>query len=125
MGAGRVLMWGPLPHTCSLQAAAAPAQPLQSAHCFGVTPQPPEIQRNLLGMDSVEMKLLQLTEAASEIVHCCTPAIPLQMATAAAALGGELSMFFLLILILFGRGIPREKPCSLTPCCNTECIIRN
>lgn len=63
---------GPLPHTCSLQAAAAPAQPLHKAHCFGATPQAPEIQRNLLGMHSVEMKLLQLTEAALEIVLCCS-----------------------------------------------------
>lgn len=95
-GAGHVLMWGPLPHTGSLQAAAAHAQPLHNAHCFGVTPQPPEIQRNRLGMDSVEMRLLQLiSEAASEIVHHYSPVIPLQMATAAAAFGGEFSVLLL------------------------------
>lgn len=83
---------GPLPHTHSLQAAAAPAQPLHNAYYCGAAPQPPETQRNLLGMGSVEMKLLQLTEAASEIVHRCSAVIPLQMATSAAALGGEFSI---------------------------------
>lgn len=86
---------GPLPHTPSLQAAADPAEPLHNALCFGVTPETPEIQGNLLGMDSVEMKSLQLTEDASESAHHCSPVITLLMATAAAALGGEFSLLLL------------------------------
>lgn len=74
------------PHTLFRRAAAIPVESLHKAHCFGVTTQPPEVQRNLLGRDFVEMKLLQLTEAVSEIVHHFSPVIPLQTATAAAAL---------------------------------------
>lgn len=41
------------------------------------------------------MKLLQLTEAVSEVAHCFSPVIPLQMAIAAVALGGEFSVLLL------------------------------
>lgn len=83
----------PLPHSCFLQAAASCWASSQCSLLWSGTTAP-ETQRNLLGMDSVGMKLLQLTGAASEIVHHCGPVIPLQMATAAAALGGEFRMLF-------------------------------
>jgi len=85
----------PPSRTLFCQAAAVPAESLHNAHCFGATSQPPESQRNLLGRDFVEMKLLQPTEAVSEIAPCFHPAIALQMATAAVALGGEFSVVFL------------------------------
>lgn len=86
---------GPPPHNLFCQAAAVPAEALRCAHCFGATSQPPEIQRNLLGRDFVAMKLLQLTEAVSETAHRFSPVLPLQMATAAVARGGEFSVLLL------------------------------
>ena len=86
---------GPLPRTLFCQAATVPAESLHSAHCFGATSQPPEIQRNLLRRDFVEMKLPQLTVAVSEMAHHFSPVIPLQVVTAAVALGGEFSVSFL------------------------------
>lgn len=86
---------GPLPHSLFCHAVAVSAGSLHSAYCCGDTSQPPEIQKNLLGRDPVEMKLLQLTEAVSETAHCFGPGIPLQMAAAAEALGGEFSVLLL------------------------------
>lgn len=104
---------GLLPHSLFCRAAAVSAVSLHSAHCCGETQQPPEIQKSILGRDSVEVKLLQLTEAVSEIAHCLGPGIPLQMATAAEALGGEFSV---LLLVHPDSAQRRNSQRSITLC---------
>lgn len=115
---------GPLPYTLLLlQAVAGPAESLHNAHCFGTTWQPPENQRNLLGTDFVEKKILQHTEAPSELAYHFSPVIPLQMATAAVALGGEFSA---LLLIHPGTdgGISRKVPRFVILCHNTNALSK-